>query len=486
MRDLPLASSWNAGTYGDGTTGRGLGPREHLELARGGAWLPVFGLPLPGPTSPYHAGAAFRESFEAVRDLELPITLESTQLEDALRRSVWPGGTWHELTGASSGLALELNGQVEEARRVDPFGPLELWREIGEAVLDSDAFRWIVGTYIDPMRVVMLSNNESPTRDWRTAETSARYLELHGPGRDYDYRVMAHAVAKRDRQEILHAAMRRSMPAAWRTSSSFVGYKVAGAPFLGRMDGWRDYVSYFPGHLCHGLGWDGGSQHELYLGQSDVRWYSPQGQACGLPAQDAITDRARPDWWREVSVWEQTADYREANYPGGAFTPDRFAGMVRWLLWIVRPRVLRHFHLHAEPLETVRPWLDAVVRAVREVHELEELAAFWREGELVTSPKPSPYSFRVPEELEASPRNFALATDLDPDWDPGIYPTQWGVPVWACALRRGDDFLVYAQAPLGARDVRVTIPNAGEVLVDAPPEGAFYLVSYGWQARRVI
>ena len=58
---------------------------------------------------------------------------------------------------------------------------------------------------------------------------------------------------------------------------------------------------------------------------------------------------------------------------------------------------------------------------------------------------------------------------------------QTPIPVFSLALRRGDpssEWLVYAHAPVEAQTgVTITIPGYGDITVDVPRAGAFYLVS---------
>jgi len=487
-RPLPLAASWQMGDFGGGTARAGPGPIEQRELlASGHYWLPGVAMPMPGTTTPYHANEkVFRRFVRELADAGLPFTIAHTQLENALRSALWPGATWHLLPAATTGMALALDGTIHAEKRVDPLGPVGLWREIGAGVLRSEPMDWMQTAYPDPPRVVWLSNNEAEKLSWVRFHESKRYVDLYGSTSSMTQRAQVYVEAMRERTQAMNGTRRTGLAPSWREASMDVGFGVAAAPFFGRWDGWPEYLSYTPAQFYHGLGWDGGSQHEVYLTKRDLRMWSPYGQAMQLPFQDALTDAYRPRWWRETSVWHQTDEFRALHWPEG-YTTDRYRGLVRWLLWMQRPRVLRQFEMWSSPNVKGWPWLSECLEAVREVHENDTLRHFWRLGTLVPEPsRPSPWSYSIPPYLAAEKRHFLLRTNAEELWDPAVYPTDWPVKVWAMALKLDGEWLLYVQSPGGFKaGVEVTIPERGVVKVDASQRGDFYTARLGGSVVRV-
>jgi hypothetical protein len=133
-------------------------------------------------------------------------------------------------------------------------------------------------------------------------------------------------------------------------------------------------------------------------------------------------------------------------------------------------------------LEPVLPYWMETVRAVDRVYANKTLAEFWRHGRLVPNlAARHPYQVDVPEEYKDIPRWYLLETDLDP---PRPWDQQTNLPVFSLALVRGDvgsrQWLLYAHSPLeNRRAVEITVPDHGQVTVDVPRAGAFYLVEEG-------
>jgi hypothetical protein len=71
-----------------------------------------------------------------------------------------------------------------------------------------------------------------------------------------------------------------------------------------------------------------------------------------------------------------------------------------------------------------------------------------------------------------------LDTNLDP---PRPWDLKTNLPVFSLALVKGDKgarrWLLYAHSPLEDRkDVEITLPDFGVVMVDVPRAGAFYVI----------
>jgi hypothetical protein len=119
------------------------------------------------------------------------------------------------------------------------------------------------------------------------------------------------------------------------------------------------------------------------------------------------------------------------------------------------------------------------VKAVDRVYASPVLTEFWRHGQWVPNhAHRHPYQVDVPDKYRDVRRWYLLTTSLDPKrpWNPHT-----NIPVFSLALVCGESgsrrWLLYAHSPLeNRRDVGITIPDFGEVTVDVPRAGAFYLV----------
>ena len=84
---------------------------------------------------------------------------------------------------------------------------------------------------------------------------------------------------------------------------------------------------------------------------------------------------------------------------GQTYGPERYGGMVRFGMWLLRPRVVREFRGWTELRSLQGPYFLAIVDAVDEVHTDATLRRFWRNGLLAPNRKHShPYQVDVPEE----------------------------------------------------------------------------------------
>jgi hypothetical protein len=338
--------------------------------------------------------------------------------------------------------------------------------------------------------VLFISNNEHPRLQWTELESSRRYLDRFGPGRDDSFKRQVVGDGFIERYRALQAGLRAALPnPTWRERSLCIGYDAFGPPFIGRWDGWQEYSLIVPGRVDPSpLMWDGGSP-SYYTNNwdysTDYTVNSPQvqWQSGVFMQQEAL--RLNPGFWFELSVWDGSAP-GEANDKrqwyaslGQSYTPARYGGYVQFGMWLLRPRAVREFRGWTQLRSNYEPYFLEVVAAVDRVYRDPVLRGFWRQGELVPNrAHPHPFREGIPAEYQSADRWFMLDTSLDP-------PRPWGpdtpLPVFALALTRGtgdaQQWLVYAHSPLGERTgVRLTVPGYGAIQVEVPVAGAFYLV----------
>jgi hypothetical protein len=250
-----------------------------------------------------------------------------------------------------------------------------------------------------------------------------------------------------------------------------------------------DYSLYRQGRIDpNPLAWDGGSpSFYLYnwMANTDFSVFSPQVESMNWIFMLQEAYKLNPSFWFEMSVWDghepgaQNDKRLTIARAGQFFSPSRYAGMVQFGMWLLRPRVVREFRGWQDTLASEEAYFLPIVDAVDSVYANPTLQAFWRKGALVANTKyQHPYQWNIPPEYQTSARWFLLDTSLDPrrPWD-----LNTRLPVFALALvtgaAPGRQWLLYAHAPSGDRQsVSITIPDYKPVTVDVSVGGSFYLV----------
>jgi hypothetical protein len=501
---LPLFSLWCPGTRVYPEIAH-RNPSRQLEwIERGHYVLPTFPFPssksssIPfseeeGKEQEQQAFAEdFLEPYRKTAELRLPFVLIGTQWENLLSKP-----PYLNLPEKDNPNVISPDGSVQ--KRVCPFGPVKPWSDVGRLWTDNSRMKQLQEIYPEPPLVVMLSNNEHGKQWWWELEKNKRYLQRYGRDKDDDFKRKIVGDGWIDRYRELQKGMREGLSNQhWRDNTIFVGYGGDGAVCMGRWGGWthyslhtKDRVSPWP------LAWDGCSPSYYQSNWSfstDYTVFSPQTEFMSAVFQHAEELRLNPKFWFELSVWDgydgprqeknlqakgqmsKRAYYLAQNQ---TFSPDRYAGYVRFGMWLVRPRVVREYHWLV-PAEDNQPFLDALMEAVDEVHDVPLLREFWRKGRLVPNrAHEHPFTVDIPEQYKYRDRWFLL----DADCNPQEYPLDmfWRIPVWSLALVQGEapgrQWLVFAQSPLHeTKEANVTIPDYEPVKIMATVGGAFFLV----------
>jgi hypothetical protein len=475
---LPLAAHWNSGERKDG-----FGPKYQMEMIKKGHFLlPWFQMPYP-PEKPldddYYEGP-----MKWAAKVGLPISFLGTQWERLL--SATP--EFSKLPLDKNPNVIDLNGKLLPA--VCPFGPLEPWREAGRKWTSTPVMKKLQEIYPNPPLVLFVSNNEHGKLEWKDAEGSLRYLARYGKGKDDSFKRKVIGDGWIERYRALQEGMREKLNSkSWKDKAIFIGYDAFGGPAFARWGGWIKYSLYTPGRIePWPLAWDGASV-PFYVhnwdASTDFTVWSPQVESMNWVFMQKEAQRMNPDFWFEISTWdghEQAKDNDKRKYYaklGQAYNPERYAGMVQFGMWLLRPRVVREFRGTIETVAEEGPYFLAIVDAVDAVHNNPVLRKFWRRGQLIANTAhPHPYQEDVPAEYKNAERWFLLDTNLDPPrpWSLGTEP-----PVFAVGFGLGEspnrEWLLYAYSPLRPREkAEVLLPGYGPVVVSALPSGAYYHV----------
>ena len=497
---LPLLASWNVGAH---PSTPGLAPAYQIGLVeKGHHVLPSFALPFPDDTSDANAIEKRRGYYEAplqrAAALKLPITLVSTQWE----RLLSDDKAYSDLPAEKNPNVVTPDGKIEN--KVSPFGPVELWREVGAKWVSSPLMKQVQRWYPDPPLVVLLSNNEHRKLSWKDVETDARYLKKYGKGRDDEFKRKVVAEGWIERYRALQGGMRDALSPAWRDKATFIAYTAFGPATLGRWYGWASFALHTTGRIDpEPLTWDGGSgpfYTDDWNPGTDYKVWSPQIESMNWVFMQKEALKLNPGFRFGISLWDgqefnsrrgekyqPKPDYYRAQ--GQTYGPPRYAGFAQYGLWLLRPRVLREYRGSGSDLKSMEPYFLALTAAVDRVHHNQTLKNFWRKGELVANrARQHPYQEGIPEEFRKADRWFLLDTNLD-------LPRPWKldteIPVFSLALVDGAAgnrrWLVYAHSPLRERrGVEITIPGYGKIKADVPVEGVFYVADERSKAVRRV
>jgi len=489
---LPLLGSWNPGAY---PRALGFSPAYQINQIEKGHHL-IVGLAFPSIPKDAAAGEAALEKSRAyyeaplkrAAELKLPITLICTQWEQQLTFDQ----KYFDLPEDQNPNVVTPDGKV--LKKLSPFGPVSLWREIGAKWVSSPLMKQIQVWYPDPSRVILLSNNEAGKLRWHELDQDARYVAKYGEGRSDEFKRKLVADAWIERYRALQEGMRDALSKSWQSKVLFVGYGAFGGAAVGRWGGWVNYSLSTPGRIDpEPLMWDGGTPSyytATYNGLKDFRVMSPQIESMNWIFMQKEALELNPNFWLGFSVWDGHEEKKEkdlrATYEslGQQYTPARYGGYTQFGLWLLRPRVLREYSGYTsrgwtDDLTEIEPYTSALVSIVDRVYQNDTLKHFWRKGKLVPNhAHQHPYQTAIPDEYKKEDRWFLLDTNLDP---PRPWKLETEIPVYSIAFVDGTvgnrRWLVHAHSPLEDRkNVEITIPEYGKITVDVPVAGAFYVV----------
>jgi len=488
-RPLPLASNWNVGEY---ELAPGFTPEWQLaRIAEGHHLLPCFHWPYTTPSENYPDGY-----FDPMADcaaLNLPISLRGSQWEDYFNTA-----GYIDLPLLTNPNWMDDATNLFEAKS-DPLGPLDKWSEIA-AFWNEDPpeLADLITAYPNPPLVLLISNNEYPKPTWIHSEESQRWITAHGTGQTEAFMQQEFAEGYVTRYKALTDAMKAGFSAAlWRDNSICVAYEAAGSRDFAVSPIWNYFTYAYAGNITSWhRAWDGSSPPFYAFPGTGILDFNLASPQLFFMAQKFMIDFSyseNPDYWYELSVWDGyqeggpvtfTTDqdvrayYASIGQP--AFTTARYVGMVQFGMWMLQPRVVRDFRSASEDITGSVDYYLAVIDAVDRVHTNATLKSWWRSSTLVNNEaRDPPHNAGGQGEWAGEDRNWLLTTDLDPAWPPATPETV--IPVFALARTRGttpsQEWLVYAHSPIEDRtDVTVTVPGYGDILIDVPKAGAFYVV----------
>lgn len=478
-RPLPLAASWNTGVRP-----KAYDPDSQISLIEQGHFLlPWFQLDRPeGIKEVKNPIRYYQQAIKRCAELGLPISFISTQWERLLSDEP----RYRTLPSSRNPNVVKADGSVEPM--VSPFGPIQPWSDVGYRWTATSVVKRLQEWYPNPPLVLFVSNNEHRKLKWRDAHLDARYFAFKKAGADDVARRTAMGEGWIERYRALQSGMSSGLiKGAWKQNSVFVGFGAFGGLSFGRWGRWIDHSLAIPQRIePWPLAWDGASP-AFYVndwnGSTDFTVLSPLIGSMNWVFMLEEAYHLNPKFWFELSVWDgyrpgKDSDKR-AHYArlGQTYSPDRYSGMVKFGMWLLRPRVVREFRFPRETRAETNPYFLELIRAVDNIHRNPVLKVFWRQAKLVPNrTHKHPFQENIPAEYSAKDRWFLLDTNLDPK-RPWSLSTE--IPVFALALERGSaparEWLIVAHSPLRYREnVEITVPGYGKVRVNISSRGSYY------------
>jgi len=492
---LPLATNYNTGQ-----TGAGFTPQWQMEMIeKGHHLLLTFGGCRLDAKYTEHAKKYHEAALTGAAKKKIPISFACPDFEAALYRDE----TYRKLPPEDSPLVVGLDGKILDFAvsyppgkyaGVSPFGVVNWWKHMGRRYTDNELMHKLQEIYPDPPYVVFVSNNEARKLNWSRVEESLRYMEKHGAGKPDVFKQKVTGDGYIERYRALIEGFREGLR-QWKDRAVIGAYGGAPLKRMGRTEDWQAWRPPVPGRIAiEPYFWEAVSPSQYittWNNNSDFTVYGPQTAAMNLVVQKQLFEKVNPKLFWEVSVWDAAfrPSPRAVEKPikwrqeGQSFPWERYAGFVKWMMWIPRARAVRDFRWWHEPREASGRFPGAlnsfgqVIAAVDEVHQFPVLAKFWRQGQLVpNTAHEHPYRHNLPEEVKGYARWFQLDCDANPPWPWGI---DTPVEAWSFAYVIGKaperEWMVFAQAPKSARsNVTVEVPGYGLINVTATQSGSYY------------
>ncbi len=483
---LPLATKWDA-------HGTGFSPDHQVNvlIPRGEYILPGFKMPssVNGPPNPTKDSWTINQPyFEApmqfVAQNNLPFALILGNLADPL---IWED-QWFTLPAGQ-------NPNVENPdstfkRELSPCGAIGPWYDLGLRTGQDRIFTELqrINPHPPANGLFFVSNNEEQ-------RIKAKFIEqkldgncnrIHGD-QLLDPVYAAQVVV--DGWNARYGELVRGMKDAlsntnWRQNVRFLAYsglvpdgiflanKNSPAPTLKATSFLGEELPTVYNPSFRGDYWDDWSAKNDYTAFSE----KTEGNFVHLSVNEIL--KVRPNMYRETSVWDG-ADGTIARIakltPPQEYSAERYQGTAQYSLWLHHPHSVREFRNYNTPLEP--KWEDlyqAILNAVKNVHNNTTLRRFWQQGTLVPSNIPFAFfQYGMSPDFANVPHWFNLQANVNPPESTWVHSTV--IRVWSLAYRIGSEYLLYASAPQGIeRNVTITIPGHGPVTVDIERGGSFY------------
>ena len=330
--------------------------------------------------------------------LGLPITLRSTQYEDSLK-FLEP---FRSLPYETSPHVFGLDGTKDLSMLDLQYPSDEPFYDLGVLWGQTSRLATYQNICPDPSAIMFLSNNESRWIRPYQLGVSKRFVDEHGNDASNDVKqqvlddLLDANLANNwptGHKSPLHRGIQDTLPTGWQDKAFFVGFTAVGPRFYGRWWGWWNNSSPSNMHLTTTPGWWDGGSGDYYLDNwshiTDYRVWSVQTEVQNWVFMKEKALEMDPNYWFELSSWDGGFGSRKDKLSRFVpFNEHRYKAIIQFGLWVLRPRMVREFRSYHQPLEDNESYFQAVLDAIRPIHENNVLRQFWRTWRAGCKPKP--------------------------------------------------------------------------------------------------
>jgi len=455
-RTLPLVASWNVGIpeYSDGLDPLYLINRftygEHL--------VPTWKL------DPYYndsIGLSYYEaSIKKAAELELPLVFILPSPESALTKD----DVYFSMDKTQNPNVITVNGTV--LPELSPFGPDNLWKEIGAQWSTTTLMAQLQEWYPNPPLVVFIDEDSSKKLSWSKLATSSRYIKQYPTNTSNEFKRTLVNAKWLEKYRQLHEGFKQGfIQNAWKQNVKFVTRNQL-ALNMGVTSDWinsttttNQYANIWP------LTADGLSiNFDLSNNKTDIT-NAPHTLLNNLPFMLEEAKTVNPNFTYQLNI---NANQQIDN-------PQRYRGFTQFALWLLRPSIIRQKPNNITKDE-INPLFQQIIDSVELTYNNDVLSDFWKNGKLVSTGT-STYNQNILTRYKSIPREFLLKTDA-------------ASTVWAFALEKNvtpnREWLIYIQSPEhNLTNIIVTIPKFQKINFDATQKGNFYLLKEN-ATKRII
>jgi len=456
-RTLPLVANWNVGIpeYSDG-----LDPLYLIDRFTYGEHLvPTWKL------DPYYNDdiglSYYKTSIKKAAKLGLPLVFILPSPESALTKD----DVYFSMGKTQNPNVITVNGTV--LPELSPFGPDNLWKEVGGQWSTTTLMAQLQEWYPNPPLVIFIDEDASKKLSWSKLATSSRYIEHYPTNTSNEFKRTLVNAKWLEKYRQLHEGFKKGFTQkAWKQNVKFLTRNQL-ASNMGVTSDWinsatttNQYANIWP------LTADGLTINFNLDGDKTDTTDAPHRLLNNLPFMLEEAKELNPNFTYQLNI--------DANQK--IDDPQRYRGFTQFALWFLRPSIIRQ-----TPNKTIKdeinPLFQQVVDSVELIHNSNVLADFWKNGKLISTGS-SNYGQNIPTNYQNVPREFLLKTDATS-------------LVWAFALKKDEapnrQWLIYAQSSEGnLTDITVTIPNFGDILVNALKEGGFYILNESTSQKNSI
>lgn len=476
LTDMAAAVTAEALKAFSDSTDRGLPLMAHWDVNEADAMNPTYMLTrlekgehvlVSWKLDPYYlntiGNAYYEESIKKAAELNLPLVFILPAPESALTKDSY----YKTLAKNENPNVVDIDGNILDT--LSPFGPNNLWSEIGEQWTSTSLMTQIQEWYPNPPLVVFINENRASKLSWNELDTSSRYVNNYPSDKNDEYKRALIGAQWIEKYRQMHTGFKQGLTKEdWKNNVKFVSYNDF-SDDLEEMSTWLNNSTLTNQYLDISPFTVDGTTVNFDL-TKDVSYTSidaPQIAINNLPFMLQEAKRDNPSFMQQLSI----------THNSNMTDPTLYRGLTQFGLWFLRPNIIRQDSPDST-LEEMESLFNEMSDSVELIHNSDILSDFWKNGELVSNGE-SNFNSNIPEQYQDDPRWFLLDVDANPSrpWSDSS-----NIKVWAFALVKGEvpnrEWLVYLQSNDGnLTDISVKLADYTDISLSSNTMGTFYTLN---------